>query len=122
MARPTAPTTAETVTAIWREESARLIGALTRMTRDLDLAQDLAQDSLVSALEKWPSEGVPSNPAGWLMTTAKRRAIDTFRRADVLRRKTEELGHRLSEENGMPDLTEQVDFIEDDVLRLIFLS
>lgn len=117
-----AETTAETVTAIWRAESARLVGALTRMTRDLDLAEDLAQDALVNALETWPSQGVPANPGGWLMTTAKRRAVDTFRRADTLRRKTEELGHALREEDPMPDLTSQVDFIEDDVLRLIFLS
>ncbi len=117
-----APTTAETITATWRAESARLVGALTRMTRDLDLAEDLAQDALVSALEQWPTTGVPANPAAWLMTTAKRRAVDTFRRADNLRRKTEQIGHGLSEEDGMPDLTAQVDFIEDDVLRLIFLS
>src|SRR5688500_2070600 len=117
-----AETTADTVTATWREQSARLVGALTRMTRDLDLAEDLAQDALVSALEHWPTNGIPANPGAWLMTTAKRRAIDTYRRADNLRRKTEEMGHRLREEEGMPDLTSQVDFIEDDVLRLIFLS
>ncbi|RHW23325.1 RNA polymerase sigma factor [Nocardioides immobilis] len=122
MARPTAQTTAETITATWREESARLIGALTRMTRDLDLAEDLTQDALVSALEWWPAHGIPDNPAAWLMTTAKRRAVDSLRRADNLRRKTEQLGRGLSEEDGVPDLTEQVDFIEDDVLRLIFLS
>lgn len=114
--------TAEIVTATWREESARLIGALTRMTRDLDLAEDLAQDALVSALERWPKHGIPDNPGAWLMTIAKRRAVDTFRRADNLRRKTDELGHRLGEEDLMPDLTMQVDFIDDDVLRLIFLS
>lgn len=112
----------ETVTAVWRAESARLVGGLTRMTRDLDLAEDLAQDALVSALESWPTDGVPDNPAAWLMTVAKRRAVDTFRRAESLRRKTEELGHGIDEEDGMPDLTSQVDFIEDDVLRLIFLS
>jgi RNA polymerase sigma factor (sigma-70 family) len=117
-----AQTTGETITATWREESARLVGALTRMTRDLDLAEDLAQDALVSALESWPNDGIPDNPGAWLMTTAKRRAVDSFRRADNLRRKTAELGHGLSEESGMPDLTTQVDFIEDDVLRLIFLS
>src|SRR5215207_1598694 len=117
-----AATTAETITATWREESARLVGALTRMTRDLDLAEDMAQDALVSALERWPSDGIPDNPGAWLMTTAKRRAVDTFRRAENLRRKTDELGHGFSEEDGMPDLTTQVDFIEDDVLRLIFLS
>jgi RNA polymerase sigma factor (sigma-70 family) len=117
-----ARTTAETISATWREESARLVGALVRMTRDLDLAEDLAQDALVSALENWPSHGIPDNPGAWLMTTAKRRAVDAFRRADNLRRKTEELGHGLSEEDAMPDLTTQVDFIEDDVLRLIFLT
>ena len=115
-----AKTTGETITATWREESARLVGALTRMTRDLDLAEDLTQDALVSALESWPTQGIPDNPGAWLMTTAKRRAVDSFRRADTLRRRTEELGHRLREEDGMPDLTTQVDFIEDDVLRLIF--
>ena len=114
--------TAETITATWRDESARLIGALTRMTRDLDLAEDLAQDALLIALERWPTEGIPDNPGAWLMTTAKRRAVDTIRRAANLRRKTEQLGHGLSEEDRMPDLTEQVDFIDDDVLRLIFLS
>src|SRR5262245_13228277 len=117
-----AETTAETITTTWRDESARLIGALTRMTGDLDLAEDLAQDALVKALEHWPLRGIPDNPGAWLMTIAKRRAVDTFRRADVLRRKTEELGHRLNEEDGMPDLDAQVDFIEDDVLRLIFLT
>ncbi|WP_235736640.1 RNA polymerase sigma factor [Nocardioides alcanivorans] len=117
-----AKTTGETITATWREESARLVGALARMTRDLDLAEDLAQDALVSALESWPAHGIPDNPGAWLMTTAKRRAIDSFRRADNLRRKTEEIGQALSEEEQMPDLTTQVDFIEDDALRLIFLS
>ena len=126
MASTSAPTTTEAITATWRAESARLVGALTRMTRDLDLAEDLAQDALVSALEQWPAHGIPANPAAWLMTTAKRRAVDTFRRADTLRKlyqqRAEELGHRLTEEDGMPDLSSQVDFIEDDVLRLIFLS
>ena len=115
-------TVAEAITTVWRAESARLVGALTRITRDLDLAEDLAQDALVSALESWPTEGLPDNPGAWLMTAAKRRAVDTFRRAENLRRKTALLGHGLNEEDGMPDLTSQVDFIEDDVLRLIFLS
>ena len=111
--------TAEAITTAWRAESARLVGALTRMTRDVELAEDLAQDALVAALEQWPATGVPANPAAWLMTTAKRRGIDHFRRADNLRRKTEELGHaRLGEEEQVA----QVDYIEDDVLRLIFLS
>ncbi len=114
--------TAETITATWREESARLVGALTRITRDLDVAEDLAQDALVSALEQWPTHGIPRNPGAWLMTTAKRRAVDTFRRADNLRRKIEELGHGLSEGGRMPDFTAELDFIDDDALRLIFLS
>jgi len=121
---PATPT-AEAITTAWRAESAKLIAALTRMTRDVELAEDLAQDALVSALEQWPDQGVPSNPAAWLMTTAKRRGVDHFRRADTLRRKTDLLGHALTvdgEEGGMPDLDSQVDHIEDDVLRLIFLS
>lgn len=114
-------TTAEAVTAAWRAESARLVAALTRMTRDIDLAEDVAQDALVAALEEWPERGIPANPAAWLMTAAKRRAIDHIRRAETLRRKNEEIGHRL-EEVEMPDFDGQVDFIEDDVLRLMFLT
>ena len=115
---------AEAITTAWRAESARLVGALTRMTRDVELAEDLVQDALLAALEQWPTSGVPANPAAWLMTTAKRRGIDHFRRANNLRRKTEELGHANTrgEEEQMPDLDAQVDYIEDDVLRLIFLS
>ena len=114
---------AEAVFAAWRAESARLVGALTRMTRDVGLAEDLAQDALVAALEQWPTTGVPENPIAWLMTVAKRRCIDHFRRADTLRRKLAELGHADGEEQErMPDLDSQVDHIEDDVLRLIFLS
>ena len=115
--------TTEAITTAWRAESARLVGALTRMTRDVELAEDLAQDALVAALEQWPTTGVPTNPAAWLMTTAKRRGIDHFRRADNLRGKTEELGLATAgEEEQVPDLDAQVDYIEDDVLRLIFLS
>ena len=113
----------QAIYAAWRAESARLVGALTRMTRDVSLAEDLAQDALVAALEQWPATGVPDNPVAWLMTTAKRRAIDHFRRADSLRRKVAELEHaRGREEEAMPDVESQVDYIEDDVLRLIFLS
>jgi RNA polymerase sigma factor (sigma-70 family) len=90
------------------------------MTRDVALAEDLAQDALVAALEQWPRDGIPAEPAAWLMTTAKRRAVDHFRRAATLRRKVDELGHRLEEVHG-PDLDAQVDHIEDDVLRLVFL-
>ena len=121
-ARPaTDSATADAITDAWRAESARLVGALARMTRDLDLAEDLAQDALVAALEQWPESGIPSKPAAWLMTTANRRGIDEFRRAETRRRKTAELGHSW-EERSMPDLESQLDYIEDDVLRLIFLS
>jgi RNA polymerase sigma factor (sigma-70 family) len=111
----------EAIVAAWRAESARLVGALTRMTNDVGLAEDLAQDALLAALEQWPSDGVPGNPAAWLMTTAKRKAVDHFRRTDTLRRKVAELATG-DEEVAMADLDSQIDFIEDDVLRLIFLS
>ena len=113
----------QAIFAAWRAESARLVGALTRMTRDVELAEDLAQDALVAALEQWPTTGVPENPVAWLMAIAKRRGIDHFRRADNLRRKLTELEHaHPGEEAQMPDLDGQVDHIEDDVLRLVFLS
>jgi RNA polymerase sigma factor (sigma-70 family) len=113
----------QVVQRVWRDESARLVGALTRMTRDLALAEDLAQDALVAALQQWPRDGVPDNPGAWLMQTAKRRAVDSFRRADTLRRRTTELGQALErEEVDMPDLDAFVDHIDDDVLRLIFLT
>jgi RNA polymerase sigma factor (sigma-70 family) len=119
----TSPSTQDAIQQVWRDESARLVGALTRMTRDLGLAEDLAQDALVAALQQWPSQGVPDNPAAWLMQTAKRRAIDHFRRADTLRRRTTELGQALQREEGdMPDLDAFVDHIDDDVLRLVFLT
>lgn len=93
------------------------------MTRDVGLAEDLAQDALVAALEQWPVNGVPDNPGAWLMTTAKRRGVDHFRRADVQRRKLAELERADGRAEGeMPDLDAQLDHIEDDALRLIFLS
>ena len=113
----------QAIYAAWRAESARRVGALTRMTRDVSLAEDLAQDALVAALVQWPATGVPDNPVAWLMTTAKRRAIDHFRRADSLRRKVAELEHaRGREEETMPDVESPVDYIEDDVRRLILLG
>jgi RNA polymerase sigma factor (sigma-70 family) len=113
----------QAIYAAWRAESGRLVGALTRMTCDVSLAEDLAQDALVAALEQWRASGVPDNPVAWLVAIAKRRAIDHFRRADNLRRKVAELEHaRVREEEPMPDVESQVDYIEDDVLRLIFLS
>ncbi len=118
---PVGSDAASVVSAVWRVESARLVAGLTRVTHDLGLAEDLAQDALVAALEQWPSDGVPKNPGAWLMAVAKRRAVDHFRRAETLRRRTAELGHDL-EEAHVPDLDGAVDHIEDDVLRLIFLT
>jgi len=112
---------AAAVSAVWRLESTRLIAGLVRLTRDVGLAEDLAQDALVAALEQWPNSGTPKNPGAWLMSVAKRRAVDHFRRAETLRRRTAELGHDL-EEAHVPDLDTAVDHIEDDVLRLIFLT
>ncbi|WP_404386314.1 RNA polymerase sigma factor [Knoellia locipacati] len=122
-AEPSSENLNDVIVTTWRAESARLVGALTRMTRDLDLAEDLAQDALVAALEQWPTTGVPENTGAWLMAVAKRRGVDHFRRADTLRHKTAELERaHAGEEAAMPDLDGQVDHIEDDVLRLIFLS
>jgi predicted RNA polymerase sigma factor len=84
-----------TIEAVWRIESALVIAGLTRLSRDLDLAEDLAQEALVAALEQWPQSGVPDNPAAWLTATAKRRAIDLLRRNAVAERKHEELRMRL---------------------------
>ena len=109
------------ITAVWRSESVRLIAALVRITRDLSLAEDLAQDALVAALEQWPGDGIPVTPGAWLLAVAKRRAVDQFRQSQTQRRRLTELGHRLKE-NDMPDLDAQVDYIEDDVLRLTFLT
>jgi RNA polymerase sigma-70 factor (ECF subfamily) len=114
-----------TIDAVWRIESARLIAGLARYVRDVGLAEDLAQEALVAALEQWPESGVPDNPGAWLMATAKHRAIDRLRRADVHRRKTEELGRdiELRGEADAPDLAAQAaDPFDDDVLRLIFTA
>jgi RNA polymerase sigma factor (sigma-70 family) len=120
---PAQQTTAEAITAAWRAESTRMVAALTRLTHDVGTAEDLAQDALVAALEQWPESGIPRKPAAWLMTIARRRGIDQIRRAETLRRRTEEIGHARQAlgEDHVPDLDAQVDFIEDDVLRLMFL-
>ena len=109
--------------AVWRIESARLIAALTRMTGDVGLAEDLAQDALVAALEQWPRSGVPENPGAWLMATAKHRAIDRFRRDEVHDRKSRELARELERRgDDRPDLAAAMDaWIEDDLLRLVFV-
>jgi RNA polymerase sigma-70 factor, ECF subfamily len=110
-------------------ESARLIGGLTRLVRDVGLAEELAQDALVTALEHWPVSGVPDNPGAWLMATAKRRALDELRRQKRLTRKHEELGHELEadavsdRERMAESLTERLDDeVSDDLLRLLFIA
>jgi RNA polymerase sigma factor (sigma-70 family) len=121
----TASDTHRAIDAVWRIESAKLIAGLTRIVRDVGLAEDLAQDALLAALEKWPETGVPDNPGAWLMATAKHRAIDTFRRAERVQRKHEEIGHELEtrQEAMVRELEEAIDDdIGDDVLRLIFMS
>src|SRR2546425_8251754 len=96
--------THRTINAVWRIESARIIAGLMRIVHDVGLAEDLAQDALVAALEQWPRSGVPDNPGAWLMATAKHRAIDHFRRNTRLDRKHEELGRELAaKEMAVPD-------------------
>jgi RNA polymerase sigma factor (sigma-70 family) len=110
--------------AVWRIESPRLIAALTRIVRDVGIAEDLAQDALVAALEQWPESGVPDNPGAWLMAAAKHRAIDHFRRNARLERKHEELGREMEEkEMAVPDFAAALDDnVGDDLLRLVFIS
>ena len=112
------------IDAVWRMESARLIAGLARVVRDICLAEDLAQDALVAALEQWPESGVPDNPGAWLMATAKHRAIDRFRRSSLLERKHEELARELeAREMAVPDLNAALDDpVGDDLLRLIFTA
>src|ERR1700704_1445277 len=113
------------IDAIWRIEAARLIAGLTRIVRDVGVAEELAQDALVVALEKWPESGIPDNPGAWLMATAKHRALDHFRRNKLVERKHEELGRELKsqQESALAnfDISEQGG-IEDDLLRLVFIS
>ncbi len=117
------------IEAVWRMESARIIASLARMLRDVGAAEELAQDALVTALEQWPRTGVPDNPAAWLMTAAKNRALDKLRRSRMLERKHEELGHELELQQQMaPAETDirlggdLVDNIDDDLLRLVFIA
>jgi RNA polymerase sigma factor (sigma-70 family) len=114
-----------TIEAVWRIESARLIAGIARLVRDVALAEDLAQEALVAALEQWPESGVPENPGAWLMATAKHRGIDRLRRAEVHRRKTEELGREaeLRSLAAADDLAAAADDpFDDDLLRLIFTA
>ncbi|XOK61614.1 RNA polymerase sigma factor [Paenibacillus elgii] len=114
--------THRTIDAIWRIESAKIIASLARMVRDVGVAEDLAQDALVVALEKWPETGIPDNPGAWLMTTAKRRALDWLRRNQLLGRKYEELGREM-ESRHEDDFDAVMDGdVSDDLLRLIFAT
>ena len=117
--------TNRTIDQIWRSESPRLIAGLTRMTRDVGQAEELAQDALVAALEQWPGEGVPDNPGAWLMAIAKRKAIDQFRRREVLERKVAEIGREVQERQAVTEeemLAAMDDDIGDDLLRLVFIA
>jgi len=121
----TATLTHNAIEAVWRIESARIIAALARMVRDVGLAEELAQDALVAALEQWPESGIPDNPGAWLMATAKHRAIDMFRRNKRLERKHEELGRELElqQEMAVADFEAALDDdIGDDLLRLVFTA
>jgi RNA polymerase sigma-70 factor, ECF subfamily len=113
------------IRAVWSIESPRLIAGLARLTRDVGTAEELAQDALVAALEQWPTEGVPENPAAWLMATAKHRAINVLRRNKLTQQKYEELGHQIAtqQEAAAPDLEAVLDDdIGDDLLRLVFTA
>ena len=112
------------IDAVWRIESAKLIAGLARITRDVGIAEDLAQDALVAALEQWPESGVPDNPGAWLMATGKRRAIDRFRRDKLLDRKHDEILHTLERDEDTASALDAAldDHVGDDLLRLIFTA
>jgi RNA polymerase sigma factor (sigma-70 family) len=120
----TASDTHRAIDAVWRIESARLIAGLARIVRDLGLAEELAQDAFVAALEQWPESGVPDNPGAWLMATAKHRAIDRLRRNKLIERKHEEIGHQLAaeQEGAAPDFDTVLEDVGDDLLRLVFMA
>lgn len=121
----TATDTHRAIDAVWRIESARLIAGLTRIVRDVGLAEDFAQDALVAALEQWPESGVPNNPGAWLMATARHRAIDHLRRGTRLDRKHEQIALELEaeQERTVPDLDAALDdHVGDDLLRLVFIA
>ncbi|HLM44539.1 MAG TPA: sigma-70 family RNA polymerase sigma factor, partial [Myxococcaceae bacterium] len=121
----TASATQRTIDAVWRIESARLIAGLARIVRDVGLAEELAQDALVAALERWPRSGIPDNPGAWLMATAKHRAVDVLRRGQRLERKHEELGHELEAQRELTVSQLEAaldDDVGDDLLRLILTA
>jgi RNA polymerase sigma factor (sigma-70 family) len=114
-----------TIAAVWRIESAKLIAALARIARDVGIAEELAQDALVAAIEQWPQSGVPDNPGAWLMATAKHRAIDKLRRDDLLERKHVQLVHELESALDEGNVTAEAaldDPFGDDLLRLVFVA
>ena len=113
-------TTREAVEAVWRLESTRLIAGLVRIVRDVGLAEDLAQDALVAAMAQWPETGVPDNPGAWLMTTAKRRGVDQFRRRERGDQIYAAIAHAQGSDVSEEDFLAAVDHVEDDVLRLMF--
>ena len=122
---PHSPDLHRAVDAVWRIESAKLIAGLVRMVRDVGAAEDLAQDALVAALERWPETGIPSNPGAWLMATAKRRAIDLLRHRAMAERKHEELGRQLDDATAGAEaaIVEALDdHVGDDLLRLVFMT
>ena len=123
------PATHEAVQAVWRIEAAKIVAGAARLVRDVGLAEEIAQDALVAALEHWPAEGIPDNPGAWLMATAKHRALDHLRRQQMLARKHEEIGHELEAQQALvvPDFVDglddaRADEIGDDLLRLIFIA
>ncbi len=117
-----ATTMRKTIEAVWRIESAKLIGGLTRFVRDVGLAEDLAQEALVEALERWPEMGIPEKPGAWLMAIAKNRAIDELRRRQMLERKHQEIGHLGDDEARFVAPVEPGDDVGDDVLRLMLIA
>ena len=125
MVAVTATDVNRTIEAVWRIESAKLIAGIARIVHDVSVAEDLAQDALVAALEQWPKSGVPDNPGAWLMATAKHRAIDQLRRSTLIQRKHEQLVPELEaqQERAVPDLDAAMDdHVGDDLLRLVFIS
>jgi RNA polymerase sigma-70 factor (ECF subfamily) len=111
-----------TLDAIWRIESPKLIAALARMLRDVGEAEELAQDAFVAALQQWPKEGIPRNPGGWLMTTAKRRAIDLIRREKSFEEKSAQIGREIESQDAASEFDTVYDHIDDDMLRLMFVA
>jgi RNA polymerase sigma factor (sigma-70 family) len=114
-------TTAEAIEAVWRLESTRLVAGLVRIVRDVGLAEDLAQDAMVAALAQWPAEGIPDNPGAWLMTTAKRRAVDRFRGRERGKRAYRSVAQEVTDRVNEDTILAALDHVEDDVLRLMFL-